>query len=137
MRRNALIAFATLVVAMIVGASMAPSYAATGNYTHGSGSTLRSELRQNEDGTGYWFRIVGTTNCTASTSNIDNRAAHMENLSGWGNSAEWAEDYAQCDTRLWDSGSCTTELTSGWTHFGAGRALSASDQNKANCIELS
>jgi hypothetical protein len=137
MTRKVVIGFMALVVALIVGANMAPSYAATGNHSHGTGSTLRSELRQNEDGTGYWFKTFGTTGCTASTSNIDNKAAHMEDDAGWGNSAEWVADFNLCDTRLFDTGSCTNELTSGWTNFAAGRALSAANQNKANCLELS
>lgn len=100
---------------------------ATGNVSVGTqyGSTLRNQFRQNVDGTGYYWKTYGNGGCSSTTSDVDDSWADMSWKGGWDNSASWAADYNQCDTRLYRYANFGTELTSGWTNFGSGASLAA------------
>jgi len=99
---------------------------ATGNVSVGSGTTLRNEFRQNVDGSGYYWKTFGSADCTTTTSDVDDSWADTSSHSGgWDNSASWAVDYNQCDTRLSRYANFSTELTSGWTNYGSGASLAA------------
>jgi hypothetical protein len=132
---STLIATLTIVIGTLAVGVGPASAEATGNVTVGSGTYLRGQFRQNINGSGYYFKTMGTTACTATTGDIETQIADMANY-GWDNAASWAQDYNSCDTKIFRYAGPSTPLT-GWVNYGStGYTLDGPNNNLTSAFQL-
>jgi hypothetical protein len=108
--------------------SLATPLAASGDVTVGTqyGSYKRAVFRQNLDGSGYYFQVYGSGDCTASTTDVDDQISDMADYA-WDNAASYAKDWGSCHTKIYRYANFDTALT-GYVDYGStGSSLGAND----------
>jgi hypothetical protein len=131
-RRIAVLVSATAFMLGLAAANMPAAHAdwnpngPTASVSYGSqyGWVLRSVARENSDGSGYSFTVYGSSTCSATASDKDDRLNSLPDAR-WDNNISWASDFNLCDTALYD-GTNLSGLAYGYTNFGNGATVNGS-----------
>lgn len=108
--------------------SLATPLTAYGDVTVGTqyGSYKRAAFRQNADGSGYYFQVYGSGDCTLTTTDVDDQIANMADYA-WDNAASYAKDWGDCATKIYRYANFDTALT-GYVNYGStGSSLGVND----------
>jgi hypothetical protein len=109
----------------------------TANYDLGTqfGNVHRATLAENADGSGNYIRVFGSSPCTATRSDTDNRINVVP--PGWNDAISWIADFNQCDVDLYVNGG-TTGTHSGYINYGpAGKYVGSTWNERASSFTLS
>lgn len=114
--------------AEVAGYSLVTPLTAYGNVEVGTqyGDVKRMAFRQNVDGSGYYFQVYGSGNCTSSTTDVDVQIADMLTYQ-WDNAASYARDWANCDVKIFRYANFSDALTNYVDYGSTGSSLGANN----------
>jgi len=125
---------ATLIALACVGpasATAGDSYTVGGQY----GSVLRAEFRQNVDGSGFFWKTLGSGDCSKSTTTTADYTA--SSMPDWNDALSWARDRVLCDTKIFQDTGLVNPLT-GFVDYGdTGRTVASGLNNRTSSYQLS
>lgn len=121
MRARKLVGSAGIVTVLAAGSIVAlgtPTNAlSSASFGSQYGNVARARLYDQPNFTGPYLVMYGSSNCTASTMDVDLTMGTMKN--GWNDAVSSIRDYAACDTMLYEDGGAVGNRT-GWNDYGTG-----------------
>jgi hypothetical protein len=93
---------APAVALVMVGVVAVPSQALS-NVTWSSGGTTRATFYEHAGFSGGVATVVGSSNCTATTTDVDNYISSGL-MGSYSNEVSSSKDFAACDSKIYDAG---------------------------------
>jgi hypothetical protein len=113
MKRLAAVSLTTI---LVLATAAAPATALS-SVPWGSGGTVRAQFYEHAGFGGAVATAFGSSNCTATTGDVDNYFSEAGTLGAWSNEISSSKDLNGCDTKIYDAGNGTGQA---YGYFNAG-----------------